>query len=231
VKEFQDQVVLHLRSIIAEGVHVLIVQNIGADHNLHDPRTAYIIMNSVKLLTSRSSATQGIHSSAAVFASRTGGTFSVLNSTSASSAAATAYGNGTGYVSKRPPSFSLAKDLTLGASHTQNQVHIFHYSVPFTLTGKNHAKSIDEQWMRNTILTVKDPFPYVLTRQSVCSREVRTYSPIEVAVCDIEDRIESMESELDKVIRNPSDCNNLMRIVQGTVLPQVSWFAVFVFCF
>jgi hypothetical protein len=48
-------------------------------------------------------------------------------------------------------------------------------------------------------------------------------------VCDIEDRIESMESELDKVIRNPSDCNNLMRIVQGTVLPQVSCFVVFCF--
>ncbi|KAJ1425168.1 hypothetical protein B484DRAFT_330954, partial [Ochromonadaceae sp. CCMP2298] len=61
-----------------------------------------------------------------------------------------------------------------------------------------------------------------MTRQEVLFRDVRTYCPIEVAINDIEDRIDSMEEELGKVILHPSECNSLMRIVQGTVLPQVN---------
>ena len=188
VKEFQDQVVAHIKSIVEDGVNVMIVQSIGADHSLSDPLIAYIIMNSVKSVINH----------AAELSVRT------MNNTSA--------------VNKRPSSFPQAEKLTVEAT---NQVRVFHYSVPFTLTGKSHAKSIDEQWMRSTILTVKEPFPYIMTRQLVQSREIRTYCPIEVAIYDIEERIEAMESELEKVVRNPSDCNNLMRIVQGTVMPQV----------
>lgn len=103
-----------------------------------------------------------------------------------------------------------------------NRVSSFQYSVPFTSDPKrSHAKKIDDQWMRSTILTVKEPFPYIITRQEVYRRDNRDYSPIEVAINDIEERIETMESELEKEIRNPSDCNDLMRIIQGTVMPQV----------
>lgn len=187
VKEFQDAVVGHLRSIVDDGVSVVIAQNISNDHTLTDPLIAVIIMNSVKLLKSASEMSLRSMDSASMH-------------------------------NKRPPSFPPADRTNVEAA---NQVKAFHYSVPFTLHGKSHAKSIDEQWMRSTILTVKDPFPYILTRQLVQSREVRIYSPIEVAIYDIEERIEAMESELEKVVRNTSDCNNLMRIVQGTVMPQV----------
>lgn len=195
VKEFQDQVLSHLKSIVQDGVNVMIVQNITADHALTDPLKAYIIMNSVKLQINRAAE------------------LSVRNM------------NNVTATNKRPSSFPLSERMTVEAT---NQVRVFHYSVPFTLTGKSHAKSIDEQWMRSTILTVKEPFPYIMTRQLVQSREIRTYSPIEVAIYDIEERIEAMESELEKVVRNPSDCNNLMRIVQGTVLPQVSATCIFI---
>jgi hypothetical protein len=190
VKEFQDQVVGHLKSIVDEGVSVLIVQNIGADHALNDPKLAFIIMNSVKVM--KNAATE--------LSIRT------LDNPNA--------------CNKRPSSFQHSADKS--NVEAANQVRIFHYSVPFTMTGRSHAKSIDEQWMRSTILTVKEPFPYIMTRQLVQSREIRTYSPIEVAIYDIEERIEAMESELEKVVRNLSDCNNLMRIVQGTVMPQVT---------
>jgi hypothetical protein len=189
VKEFQDQVLSHLKSIVDEGVSVLIVQNIGADHALNDPKLAFIIMNSVKVM--KNAATE--------LSIRT------LDNPNA--------------CNKRPSSFQHSADKS--NVEAANQVRIFHYSVPFTQSGRSHAKSIDEQWMRSTILTVKEPFPYIMTRQLVQSREIRTYSPIEVAIYDIEERIEAMESELEKVVRNLSDCNNLMRIVQGTVMPQV----------
>jgi hypothetical protein len=188
VKEFQDSVISHLRSIVEEGVSVVIAQNISSDHTLTDPKIAVIIMNSVKLMK----------------------TAAELSLRSMDSAAT---------INRRPPSFPPVDRMNVEAA---NQVRMFQYSVPFTLTGRSHAKSIDEQWMRSTILTVKEPFPYILTRQQVQSREIRIYSPIEVAIYDIDERIEAMESELEKVVRNTSDCNNLMRIVQGTVMPQVS---------
>lgn len=191
VKEFQDQVISHLKSIVEEGVTVSVVQNISADHALDDSRTAYIIMNSVKLMMNKSSE---------------------LSVRSMNNVAAS--GN-----KSRPTSFPLSDKMAVEGA---NQVKVFHYNVPFTQKGKSHAKSIDEQWMRSTILTVKEPFPFIMTRQLVQSREIRVYSPIEVAVYDIDERIEAMEAELEKVVRNPSDCNNLMRIVQGTVMPQVS---------
>lgn len=79
-----------------------------------------------------------------------------------------------------------------------NQVRSFYYSVPFTLDGtRAQAKRIDEQWLRTTVLTVKEPFPYILTRQLVISREVKLVSPIEVTMQDIQDRIESMEDEIE----------------------------------
>lgn len=101
-----------------------------------------------------------------------------------------------------------------------NQVNQFKYSVPFTLTGKSQAKTIDQQWKRSTILIVKEPFPYIMTRQLVFSRHIQTYCPIEVAINDIEEKIEDMEAELEK--QNHADTNNLMRIIQGCVLPQVN---------
>jgi hypothetical protein len=101
------------------------------------------------------------------------------------------------------------------------QVSQFHYSVPFTLDGKAHAKQIEDQWTRTTILEVKEPFPYMLTRQLVIRRTTRDCSPIEVSMNDIDDRIETMEMELGKDTRSQADINNLMRLVQGTVMPQV----------
>ena len=188
VKEFQDQVISHLKSIVEDGVNVIIIQNITTEHNLQDNKIAYIIMNSVKIMKSNNK--------------------TEINTTK----------NIINIENKRPISLTKTNNFTVEST---NQVTSFHYSIPFTLTGKSHAKSIEDQWMRSTILTVKYPFPYILTRQLVLTREVIIYSPIEVAIYDIKERIEAMEEELEKVVRNVSDCNNLMRIVQGTVMPQV----------
>jgi hypothetical protein len=73
-----------------------------------------------------------------------------------------------------------------GAVEASNQVDVFTYSVPFTLAGKSHAKTMDDQWMLSTLLTVPQPFPFIMTRQEVLVREVRTFAPIEVAINDIE---------------------------------------------
>jgi hypothetical protein len=105
----------------------------------------------------------------------------------------------------------------------ENEVRTFQFSVPFTKEGRAHAKSIDLQWKRTTILYVAHAFPYLTTHQEVLKREVRDLTPIEVAIDDINERIVTMDDELKKKpSKEQSYINNLMRLVQGTVVPQVS---------
>ena len=202
VSEFMKLLCDQLKSIVADGVEVKIVNDNSQGSSkaiaLDDARFAFITMNTVKLLMESSGSSSGILSASATNASR-------------------------------PSSLSKKGSKHLKPSAEKgvevfNQVARFSYSVPFTkdANGKAHAKNIDAQWMRITTLTVKEPFPFVLTRQVVQSRSVRELSPIEVAVHDIREKIEEMHKELEATARSSSDNNNLMRLIQGTVLPQVA---------
>lgn len=104
----------------------------------------------------------------------------------------------------------------------RNQAQVFQYSVPFTKDGSAHAKSIELQWKRITIFEVKEAFPTTVYRQRVVRKVVKTLEPIDVAVDDICMRIDSMNFELSRDKRDGADTNNLMRIVQGSVMPQVN---------
>ena len=103
-----------------------------------------------------------------------------------------------------------------------NQARIFQHSVPFTKSGGVHAKNIDEQWKRITLFEVHQPFPSAVYRQRIQKKTVRDLSPVEVAIDDIEIRNEAMMKELLRDKRDGADTNNLMRIIQGSVMPQVN---------
>ena len=99
------------------------------------------------------------------------------------------------------------------------QVMRFQYSIPYTLeAGRTHARTMDCQWKRTTTLTVKEPFPGIFTRQLVVHSQSTDLSPIEVSLEDIAERTESMKNELEL----GTDNQNLMRLVQGTVMTQVN---------
>lgn len=66
-----------------------------------------------------------------------------------------------------------------------------------------------------------EPFPGSIARQPVVRRQVRLLTPIEVAIDDIADRIHSMSEILLRPDKS-TDKNNLMRLVQGSVMPQVN---------
>lgn len=198
VSEFQKVVVGHLKAIVEDGVEVKVLQDVtqAAKGGIaEDPKCAYITMNSVKLLME------------------------------SNSSSAVGSPNSSHIKSRLRPRSARFSNSNKGDMSTEvlNQVSAFTYSVPFTLdaSGKAHAKNIDEQWMRTTTLTVKEPFPFVLTRQLVQSRKTQEFTPIEVSINDIRERVDDMMQELDKPIKNSADNNNLMRLVQGTVLPQV----------
>ena len=69
---------------------------------------------------------------------------------------------------------------------------------------------------------VKEPFPYILTRQEVIRRDVCEYTPIETSINNIEDRMEKMEIELTGSGDRKPDNNNIMMLIQGSVVPQVN---------
>ena len=104
--------------------------------------------------------------------------------------------------------------------HAVNQVREFQHFVPFTMNPKKaHAKTMDQQWKRSLLFTVMDYFPYISIRQTVFTKTSTDISPIEVAIDDINDRVGAMSEELENA--RAADTNNLMRLIQGTVLPQV----------
>ncbi len=118
------------------------------------------------------------------------------------------------FITSVKPIFSKA---TSQYRHALNQAKQFQHSTPFTLDGKSHAKNMNEQWKRTVIFTVPEPFPYICSRQVICEKRSIELSPIEVAVDDIQDRIESFKQELS----GPIVLNNIMRLIQGSVMPQV----------
>ncbi|RYH30550.1 hypothetical protein EON65_04840 [archaeon] len=184
VSEFHALVMSHLKAVVGEGIEVKMIQDANAQADYNDPKTAYLIMNSVKLVMNK-------------------GHVNTVNKASA----------------------RISKSFQNCPVETLNQVSTFTFSVPFTQDGSRaHAKKIDEQWLRTTVLYTREFFPYILTRQLVINREITLLCPIEVASVDIEDRIEAMEMELTV---ESKDTNNLMRIVQGTVLPQVGHLVIY----
>eukprot|EP01038_Epipyxis_sp_PR26KG_P007484 gene7484-10199_t len=193
ISEFHNLIHSYLKSVVGEGVETKMITDIQSDRNLSDGKTIYIAINAVKPLVS--SITHHRSNNSILRKNR---------------------------LKNKSNNNNSNNNEIIPLIESLNQVSSFQYSIPFTKDGlKPHAKKIDEQWMRVTTLHVSEPFPFILTRQEVIKREVTIYSPIEVATNDIEDRIEAMDKELEKDTR-PSDCNNLMRIIQGTVLPQVN---------
>lgn len=66
------------------------------------------------------------------------------------------------------------------------------------------------------------PFPCCTSRQMVYRRVVTLLSPIECSIDDIGGRIVTMREEVQAGIDRASDTRGLTRLVQGSVLPQVS---------
>lgn len=53
VAEFESLLMSHLKSIVKEGVEIIIVADIRSAKELRSPSKAYIIMNSVKLIMNK----------------------------------------------------------------------------------------------------------------------------------------------------------------------------------
>ena len=111
----------------------------------------------------------------------------------------------------------VLSEPSVACPHSLNQASVFRHSLPFTLGSKAHAANMADQYKRTFTLTVAIPFPFCCNRQIVHSKFIKELTPIEVAIDDIEERIVSFRDELKSNV-----LNNIQRLVQGSIMPQVN---------
>ncbi|GIQ80169.1 dedicator of cytokinesis [Kipferlia bialata] len=96
----------------------------------------------------------------------------------------------------------------------------FSYTTIFTRSGsKKIEDALEDVCRRRTVLTVKHPFPYLVSRQAVVDREVTEFSPLQSAVVLCEEQTAKLVSQT--TAPNP-DLNSLQLVLQGSVMPQIN---------
>ncbi|RNA40850.1 dedicator of cytokinesis 7 [Brachionus plicatilis] len=89
----------------------------------------------------------------------------------------------------------------------------FVYATPFTLDGKAHGP-LDQQYKRKTVLSTERAFPYVKTRVAVIDKQQFVLGPVEVAVEDLQKKIDELKSA---TLQEPADPKILQMVLQGCV--------------
>ncbi|EFA03420.2 Dedicator of cytokinesis protein 11-like Protein [Tribolium castaneum] len=99
-----------------------------------------------------------------------------------------------------------------------HDINTFMFETPFTKDGKARGNP-EEQWKRRTILKTEYSFPYVKKRIKVSSKRTVELSPIEVAINEMQIRVQELE---DVVFTEPTDAKKLQLLLQGSVCVQVN---------
>lgn len=106
-------------------------------------------------------------------------------------------------------------ELRKRATHYERNYNIkrFMFATPFTADGRAHG-DIADQCKRKTILTTAHHFPYVKTRIQVVQKTQIILSPIEVAIEDIQKKINELAAATSQ---EPADPKMLQMVVQGCI--------------
>eukprot|EP01080_Neovahlkampfia_damariscottae_P008171 gene8171-12631_t len=94
----------------------------------------------------------------------------------------------------------------------------FFVEIPFTKTGKAQSSNLSDQYKKKVILKVDKPFPALLTRRKVTSRQEIITTPIENAT----ELVEKVTLALKTAIsQDPPNLNSLQMVMSGALIPQV----------
>lgn len=94
-----------------------------------------------------------------------------------------------------------------------NDLRRFIFVTPFTPSGKAHGE-LANQYKRKTILTVANAFPYIKTRINVIQREELVLTPIEVAIEDVQSKIDELKKAMP---HSKPDVKMLQMVLQGCI--------------
>ena len=123
------------------------------------------------------------------------------------------------------PHFDAAELATERLTYFEKNHNLrrFVFETPFTKDeaggGKARASKVEDQWLRQTILTTDHCFPYVKKRILVAYRRVVELEPIRVAIIELKRQRDGL-TELTS--RDPPDLVQLQLRLQGSVAPQVN---------
>ena len=92
------------------------------------------------------------------------------------------------------------------------------FSTPYTASGKAHGE-LDAQYIRKTILTTQDSFPYVKKRSKIIQVERIELIPLEVAILNMQDKTKSLRHAVQQ---DPPDTKLLQMQLQGGIATAVN---------
>jgi len=92
----------------------------------------------------------------------------------------------------------------------------FYYETPFTKEGKNQG-SIDKQWIKRTILTIKESLPSIDKRKEVISIKEKEFEPIRVAYRQLKERINMFDIAIKQ-----KNIRQIQQLLHGSLLVQVN---------
>ncbi|KAL5487361.1 hypothetical protein EMCRGX_G019952 [Ephydatia muelleri] len=94
----------------------------------------------------------------------------------------------------------------------------FVFSTPYTASGKAHGE-LDAQYIRKTILTTQDSFPYVKKRSKIIQVERIELTPLEVAILNMQEKTKSLRHAVQQ---DPPDTKLLQMQLQGGIATAVN---------
>lgn len=95
----------------------------------------------------------------------------------------------------------------------------FSCDTPFVPGSKKLQGSVNEQWLRRTVLQAKEAMPTILKRQKVQPQNIKTYDiePIRVSYRALRERIQVMSSAIER-----HDYKAVQQLLHGSLLVQVN---------
>ena len=93
----------------------------------------------------------------------------------------------------------------------------FFFDTPFTKEGKKAQSTIDQQWIRRTVLTVEHEMPSIRKRVKIININDREFPPIRVAYRQLRERITLFQNAITQ-----ADYRNIQQLLHGSLLVQVN---------
>jgi hypothetical protein len=104
----------------------------------------------------------------------------------------------------------------IGAFEAFHNINLFAYETPFTHSGKAQG-SVEEQWIKRTIVSTKDSMPCISRKSSIVSIKEVEMPPIRVAYRQLKARVK----ELEEAIKT-ENMQGLQILLHGNILVQVN---------
>ncbi|OHT09550.1 hypothetical protein TRFO_21506 [Tritrichomonas foetus] len=115
--------------------------------------------------------------------------------------------------------FFMKKEMhvRMTAYERNHLIRIFYFDTPFTKGSGKAQASIDQQWIRRTLLTVQEPMPSLIKRIRVIDMTEKEFAPIRVAYRQLRDRITQLKNAVDRM-----DYRAIQQLLHESLLVQVN---------